>query len=203
MARVTIEDCLDKIDNHFKLVLIASHRARQLKSGVTPSIETADKKPTTIALREISEGLVDESILDEPLVKDANADAELADLIAHGLMGQAMENEIDDLAEDSGEEENADTLEIIPETLNEMEKMADLNLDHLKTGDGEPNEEDKALAEELTESEIAMGDKLLIEAGETPIEPTAEGTAENPDEPAEGLPSAAGDTNRDAEEKPD
>ena len=67
MARVTVEDCLDKVDNRFQLVLVATKRARQLANGVQPLVEWENDKPTIVALREIADGLIDASILDEPL----------------------------------------------------------------------------------------------------------------------------------------
>ena len=67
MARVTVEDCLDKVDNRFQLVLVATKRARQLANGVQPLVEWENDKPTIVALREIADGLIGPSILDEPL----------------------------------------------------------------------------------------------------------------------------------------
>jgi DNA-directed RNA polymerase subunit omega len=65
MARVTIEDCLDNVENRFELVLLASKRARQLESGVEPLIPNPKKdKPTVVSLREIAEGLVTKENLD-------------------------------------------------------------------------------------------------------------------------------------------
>jgi len=68
MARVTVEDCLDKVTNRFELVLISSKRARQLATGGKDAfLEWENDKPTVMALREIAEGYIDASILtDEP-----------------------------------------------------------------------------------------------------------------------------------------
>jgi DNA-directed RNA polymerase subunit omega len=57
MARITVEDCLQKIPNRFDLVLSASYRARMLSQGHTPKIETKNK-PGVTALREIAEGKI-------------------------------------------------------------------------------------------------------------------------------------------------
>ena len=57
MARITVEDCLDKIPNRFQLVLAATYRARMLSQGHTPKIASKNK-PAVTALREIEEGLV-------------------------------------------------------------------------------------------------------------------------------------------------
>ena len=66
MARITVEDCLERVENRFELVMIASKRARQLATGNRdPHVAEENDKPTVIALREIAEGHVDVSILDE------------------------------------------------------------------------------------------------------------------------------------------
>ncbi|WP_066960004.1 DNA-directed RNA polymerase subunit omega [Microbulbifer sp. Q7] len=67
MARITVEDCLDHVDNRFELVIVGSKRARQIATGGRdPMVPEENDKPTVIALREIEEGFVDASILDEP-----------------------------------------------------------------------------------------------------------------------------------------
>ena len=66
MARVTIEDCIEKVDNRFELVLLATKRARQVARGATPLVAEERDKPTVIALREIAEGHIDaDSILEQ------------------------------------------------------------------------------------------------------------------------------------------
>ena len=65
MARITVEDCVEKIPNMFELVLVASKRARQLANGAEPMVEWENDKPTVVALREIAEGHINESILGE------------------------------------------------------------------------------------------------------------------------------------------
>ncbi len=74
MARITVEDCLDHVDNRFELVMVGSKRARQIAiQGKEPMVPAENDKPTVIALREIEEGLVDASILledDEEVVED-------------------------------------------------------------------------------------------------------------------------------------
>lgn len=81
MARVTVEDCLDKVDNRFELVLVATKRARQIAKGADPLLPWENDKPTVVALREIADNLVDASILDEvPEVEETepvDIDAEL------------------------------------------------------------------------------------------------------------------------------
>ena len=65
MARITVEDCLDNIDNIFEMVLVAAKRARRVAHGAEPMVDLENDKPTVIALREIAEGLVTPAILDE------------------------------------------------------------------------------------------------------------------------------------------
>lgn len=67
MARVTVEDCLENVDNRFQLVLVATKRARQLASGVEPFVDWENDKPTIVALREIAAGRIGPAILDEPV----------------------------------------------------------------------------------------------------------------------------------------
>jgi DNA-directed RNA polymerase subunit omega len=73
MARITVEDCLDNIDNIFEMVLVAAKRARRVAHGADPMVELENDKPTVIALREIAAGLVSPSILEEieePVTED-------------------------------------------------------------------------------------------------------------------------------------
>jgi DNA-directed RNA polymerase subunit omega len=65
MARITVEDCLDNIENIFEMVLVAAKRARRVAHGAEPMVERENDKPTVIALREIAEGHVNPSILEE------------------------------------------------------------------------------------------------------------------------------------------
>jgi len=66
MARITVEDCLDNVDNRFELVMVSSKRARQLQiEGKDPMVAIDNDKPTVIALREIADGLVNAEILVE------------------------------------------------------------------------------------------------------------------------------------------
>lgn len=70
MARVTVEDCLNNVDNRFQLVLVATKRARQLSNGAEAFIDEENDKPTVIALREIADGLVTRDILDDDIEEE-------------------------------------------------------------------------------------------------------------------------------------
>lgn len=64
MARVTVEDCLENVDNRFQLVMLATKRARQLATkGYEPLVPEENDKPTVIALREIAEGKITRDLL--------------------------------------------------------------------------------------------------------------------------------------------
>ena len=65
MARITVEDCLERIPNLFELVLTAAKRSRRLANGAEAMVEWENDKPTVVALREIAEGHVNEEILQE------------------------------------------------------------------------------------------------------------------------------------------
>jgi len=66
MARVTVEDCLQNVDNLFQLVLLASQRARRLANGAEPTVPVENDKPTVVALREIAAGSITPEMLREP-----------------------------------------------------------------------------------------------------------------------------------------
>ena len=68
MARVTVEDCIDKVENRFELVLVASHRARMISSGSKITVERDNDKNPVVALREIAEATVSTGDLKEDLI---------------------------------------------------------------------------------------------------------------------------------------
>jgi DNA-directed RNA polymerase subunit omega len=65
MARITVEDCLEHVDNRFDLVLLAARRARQISQGADPLVPAENDKPTVIALREIAQNLISIAGMDE------------------------------------------------------------------------------------------------------------------------------------------
>ena len=70
MARITVEDCIDKFESRFELVLVASNRARKLHSGESPTVEKDNDKPTVIALREIADESLSIDYLKDKLVQE-------------------------------------------------------------------------------------------------------------------------------------
>jgi DNA-directed RNA polymerase subunit omega len=94
MARITVEDCLDHIDNRFDLVLVASKRARQLANGVEPMLPWQNDKPTVMALREIADG----AVKPETLAEADRAAADAAEALEKALAEELgmRENDEDD-----------------------------------------------------------------------------------------------------------
>ena len=79
MARITVEDCLENVENRFELVLLATKRARQVARGAAPLVEDENDKPTVIALREIAEGLVDDEFMstqEMPILEEEGEETE-------------------------------------------------------------------------------------------------------------------------------
>ena len=70
MARITVEDCIDKFPSRFELVLVASNRARKLHSGENPTLEKDNDKNTVIALREIAEETITKDQLQNDLIEE-------------------------------------------------------------------------------------------------------------------------------------
>jgi len=70
MARITVEDCIDKFESRFELVLVASNRARKLHSGESPTVEKDNDKPTVIALREIADESLPIDSLKDKLIQE-------------------------------------------------------------------------------------------------------------------------------------
>ena len=81
MARVTVEDCIDKVDSPYELVLVAKERATQLNSGIEPTLDRDNDKNTVIALREIAEEKIKVPELTESAVYKLRKHIEQVDLI--------------------------------------------------------------------------------------------------------------------------
>jgi len=95
MARVTVEDCIDKVENRFDLVLLAAYRARSLHNGEEPTVSKDNDKAGVVALREIAEETVSTSILKEEIIKSL----------------QLYNNEEDNIDDDAANDENTQTEE--------------------------------------------------------------------------------------------
>ena len=100
MARVTVEDCLDKVENRFELVLVAAKRAHQLHSGgYRTTLDVGKDKPTVLALREIEAGLIDNSILTEEYTMEQELKAQ--DKLSEELKMSEVTEELSKVALDT------------------------------------------------------------------------------------------------------
>lgn len=121
MARITVEDCLDQLDNRFQLVLVATKRARQLSRGYEPLLKWENDKPTVVALREIAGGLVGPDILDqkdspateEPEVAEPGLDL-TAEIAAEFARAGVSDDEPED-ADEPAEDEEDPSPDAVPE----------------------------------------------------------------------------------------
>ena len=113
MARVTVEDCLEKVTNRFHLVRVASKRARQIMNGKEPTLEWDNDKSTVLAVREIAAGNITEEMLDEkPIINEEEGlfdqneiDAEIGALLntdsSEDVNNEELEAQAEDVSDDA------------------------------------------------------------------------------------------------------
>ena len=111
MARVTVEDCVDKVENRFELVLLAGHRARQISQGSQITIDRDNDKNPVVALREIA----DETISPEDLKED----------LIHSMQKHV---EVDEPEADSSSSDNNDLSEEIQEEITSFDQNSEEEL---------------------------------------------------------------------------
>ena len=116
MARVTVEDCIDKVENRFDLVLLASHRARMISSGAPITVDRDNDKNPVVALREIAEETVSPGDLKEELVHSLQKYVEVDE----------PESEAVPLIGASGEGVDADDTEVVLDRMTEEELLKGL-----------------------------------------------------------------------------
>jgi DNA-directed RNA polymerase subunit omega len=92
MARITVEDCLDHVDNRFDLVLLATKRARRLYDGAEPLVPLNNDKNTVVALREIADGLISAASV-EPEEEPEDAGLSLEQALKEELAGSVQDLE--------------------------------------------------------------------------------------------------------------
>ncbi|WP_346895984.1 DNA-directed RNA polymerase subunit omega [uncultured Roseibium sp.] len=105
MARVTVEDCIDKVENRFELVLLAAHRARMISSGSPLTVERDNDKNPVVALREIAEQTVSPEDMKEDLIHSLQKyvevdepEAEAVPMVPSGQQQTTQVNAVDDSA---------------------------------------------------------------------------------------------------------
>ena len=121
MARITVEDCIDKFPSRFELVLIASNRARKLHTGDNPTVEIDNDKNTVIALREIAEETITKEQLKNELIQEYQTNTFGEDEDLDEIEDNSNESETDAKQLDSNFANQDDIIknEIIEETPNE------------------------------------------------------------------------------------
>ncbi len=116
MARVTVEDCIDKVENRFDLVLLASHRARMVSSGSQITVDRDNDKNPVVALREIAETTVSPGDLKEDLIHSLQKYVEVDE----------PEPEVPLIGAGSGASVDADDTDVTPERMTEEELLKGL-----------------------------------------------------------------------------
>lgn len=127
MARVTVEDCIDKVDNRFELVLLASHRVKQISKGSHITLQRENDKNSVLALREIANGTVSTSDLKEDLIHAMQKQIDVEDDLENNpqlLTDASTTNELSYLAKpNDGSFENLSEEDL----LNTMVKLASID----------------------------------------------------------------------------
>ena len=116
MARVTVEDCIDKVDNRFDLVLLASHRARMISSGSQITVDRDNDKNPVVALREIAEQTVSPEDLKEDLIHSLQKYVEVDE----------PEPEVPLIGAAAGDKVDSDDTEVTTERMTEEELLRGL-----------------------------------------------------------------------------
>ena len=168
MARITVEDCLENVENRFELVLVAARRTRQLQLGHDPLVPEDRDKHTVIALREIAEGLITSDILKEV---EVDTRQELEEVFASGE-SEASENAGEATAEatvpdteDRGEAEiSAEDLAALADLI-ESAPVAQV----LETASDETASDETASDETASDEETHDADDAGDDAEEKPV----------------------------------
>jgi len=167
MARVTVEDCIDKVDSPYELVLVAKERATQLNSGIEPTLDKDNDKNTVIALREIAEENIKVQELTESAVYKLRKHVEQVDdgIEADEDVGDDFESLYKGEISKSGTpilpskraRKNPEKIQVSKEDLAELSETAKPEMDVNETVDTESDQAEVSL-EEVTESENQADD---------------------------------------------
>lgn len=133
MARITVEDCIDKFESRFELVLVASNRARKLHSGENPTVEKDNDKHTVIALREIANETIPIEVLKEKLVEEFQTVSPL-DEEEQSLELSSVENQTNDsvdlkeIQDDELDDENILVEDVITDEIEKQEDIGQVDI---------------------------------------------------------------------------
>lgn len=180
MARVTVEDCIEVVNNRFQLVLMSSQRARDIGAGQTPFVDRDNDKNTVIALREIADRLVDFEELEAHIARGVNRRTEateeddiLANIQSEGWLNTDQTGEITDSGGSSIEEiefQAAEDQKAANEEGDEASEAAEGEDAPVPTLDEMDDEEIKQAAEEIPD----VDEDTSIEEGEELTESSSE-----------------------------
>jgi DNA-directed RNA polymerase subunit omega len=163
MARVTVEDCIDKVDSPYELVLVAKERATQLNSGIEPTLERDNDKNTVIALREIAEenikvpDLTDSAVYKlrkhvEQIDDGADDDEEVGDDFESMYKGEISKSGTPILPSKRARKA-PEKIQVSQEDLAELSQTAKPDVDTSMPDSPEAEESDDVSLEEVSESE--------------------------------------------------
>ena len=162
MARVTVEDCIDKVESPYELVLVAKERATQLNAGIEPTIDRDNDKNTVISLREIAEEKIKVSDLTDSAVYKLRKHVEQVDDTAEDDedIGDDFENLYKGEISKSGTpilpskraRKAPEKIQVSKEDLAELSQTAQPDVELTETEGSEPDQADVSL-EEVSESE--------------------------------------------------
>ena len=162
MARITVEDCIDKFSSRFELVLVASNRARKLHSGEEPTVERDNDKNSVIALREIAEGTISAEDLKTSLIEEYQTVSLIDEEEDIAIENSNSQNEKEDDSvfknsdnqEESSVQENSnndDTL-IYNESLNKLDVSEEIYKDTTDSDNKEVETDHKLMTENSEEN---------------------------------------------------
>ena len=162
MARVTVEDCIDKVDSPYELVLVAKERATQLNAGIEPTIERDDDKNTVISLREIADEKIKVSDLTESAVYKLRKHVEQVDDTAEDDedIGDDFENMYKGEISKSGTpilpskraRKTPEKIQVTKEDLAELSETAKPDIDET-VGEETVNEQGEVSLDEVSDTE--------------------------------------------------
>lgn len=154
MARVTVEDCVEKIPNRYELLLVASQRAKDIASGAPIKVERDNDKNSVVALREIAEGLADIEELQKSLVMGLQKYVEVEEPEEEELEILAAEKEL------SGLDNQFDGDMILDATLAENMQIEDSNGDTIDVDTDDLSLDDGDLDDELLDGKDDFSDDM-------------------------------------------
>jgi DNA-directed RNA polymerase subunit omega len=173
MARVTVEDCIDKVDSPYELVLVAKERATQLNSGIEPTIERDNDKNTVIALREIAEENIKVPELTESAIyklrkhveqvdDSAETDEDVGDDFESLYKGEISKSGTPILPSKRARKA-PEKIQVSKEDLAELSQTAKPDVDVATSDENESGQEDVSL-EEVSENENQETDVITDES---------------------------------------